>query len=249
MTRGTQGPVPAATFEFDALREARHYRAALLDEFAGHLRGRVLEVGAGVGHLTRELVRQPAVSEVVSIEPEPAFCAALRAAIPGHRVIEGTLADLPAGETWTALVSVNVLEHIAADERELRGYREVLAPTAGTLCLFVPARPELYAALDRDFGHYRRYTRRGLERQLAQAGFRILRLCYYNWAGYFAWGLTFRLLRRRGFHPRAVRWFDRFLFPAMNAFERHVVRPPFGQSLLAIARAEAHPPPAPNLEA
>jgi SAM-dependent methyltransferase len=238
MSRGAPEPAPAGAFEFDALREARHYRAALLDEFAVHLPGRVLEVGAGVGQMTLELVRLPGVSEVVSLEPDPAFCARLRAAIPGHRVIEGTIARLPPGECWNVLLSVNVLEHIEADERELAAYREVLAPTAGTLCLFVPARPELYSPLDRDFGHFRRYTRGELGRKLTRAGFTVLRLRYYNWIGYFAWGLSFCLLRRRGFHPRAVRWFDRFIFPAMNAFERRVIRPPFGQSLLAIARAQ-----------
>jgi SAM-dependent methyltransferase len=244
MTGGPQEAAPAAAFEFGALREARNYRAALLDEFAPYLRGRILEVGAGVGQLTRELVPRPGVSEVVSIEPNPTFCVELRAAIPGHRVIEGTIAQLPAGEAWNALLSVNVLEHIESDECELAAYRGVLAPSRGVLCLLVPARPELYAPLDKDFGHFRRYTRGELKRKLVGAGFTILRLRYYNWIGYFAWGLSFRLLRQRRFNPRAVRWFDRFIFPAMNAFERRVFPPPFGQSLLAVARAEPDPGPA-----
>jgi len=43
---------PPEDFEFAALSEARNYRDALLREFAAHLRGRVLEVGAGVGQIT-----------------------------------------------------------------------------------------------------------------------------------------------------------------------------------------------------
>ncbi len=36
-------------FEFAALKEAKNYRNALLGEFKEHLRGRTLEVGAGIG--------------------------------------------------------------------------------------------------------------------------------------------------------------------------------------------------------
>ena len=238
MTVRPEEVVPATAFEFAALREARRYRAALLQDFSTHLRGRVLEVGAGIGQMTSQLLQLPSVSGVVSVEPEPSFCAQLRAAIPGHRVVEGTVADLDEGERWDVVFSVNVLEHLERDERELSVYHQLLAPTRGVLCLFVPARPELYAPLDRDFGHFRRYTRRELRRKLNQAGFAILRLHYYNWIGYFAWGLSFRVLRRRHFSARAVRWFDRFVFPVMNRLERQVLRPPFGQSLLAVAHAD-----------
>ena len=237
MTVRPQEVVPVTAFEFAALREARRYRTALLQDFSTHLRGRVLEVGAGLGQMTRELLRLPSVSEVWSVEPEPAFCAQLRAAIPGHRVIEGTVANVDEGGRWDAVLSVNVLEHIENDEPELDAYHRLLAPTRGILCLFVPARPELYAPLDHDFGHFRRYTRRELRRKLSRVGFAILRLHYFNWIGYFAWGLSFRVLRKRHFSPRAVRWFDRYVFPVMNRLERQVLRPPFGQSLLAVARA------------
>jgi hypothetical protein len=34
-----------------------------------------------------------------------------------------------------------------------------------------------------------------------------------------------------------VRFFDRFIFPAMHGLESRICAPPVGQSLLAIARA------------
>jgi hypothetical protein len=33
-----------------------------------------------------------------------------------------------------------------------------------------------------------------------------------------------------------VRFFDRFIFPATHLLESRLIRPPFGQSLLAVAR-------------
>lgn len=226
-------------FEFAALDQARHYRARLLHEFGADLAGRVLEVGAGIGQVTTELRAHPGVREVVAVEPEPRFCDRLRARLPGLRVVCGTVAALGEDRQWDALLSVNVLEHIADDGAELRAYCERLAARRGALCLFVPARPELYAPIDRDFGHYRRYTRPGLRARLEAAGFRIERLRYYNCAGYFAWWLNFRLLRRRHFDLAGVRCFDRLIFPWVHTLETRVCAPPFGQSLLAVARPAA----------
>lgn len=226
-------------FEFAALDEARNYRVRLLHEFGADLAGRVLEVGAGIGQLTAALRAHPGVREVVAVEPEARFCAQLRARLPDQRVVCGTVAELGPDAEWDALLSVNVLEHIADDAAELRAYRDRLAARGGALCLFVPARPELYAPIDRDFGHFRRYTRPGLRRRLEAAGFRVTRLRYYNCVGYFAWWLNFRLLRRRTFDRTSVRLFDRAIFPWVHALETRVAAPPFGQSLLAVARPAA----------
>ncbi|HEY5043998.1 MAG TPA: class I SAM-dependent methyltransferase [Verrucomicrobiae bacterium] len=225
-------------FEFAALNEAKNYRRALLNEFSKFLRGSVLEVGAGIGQITQELLRNPAITKVVSIEPDAAFCGRLRAAFPGHAIVQGTIEDLKGDDDWNAIFSANVLEHIDEDERELKIYREKLGRQQGALCLFVPARPEIYAPIDRDFGHFRRYTKPELRAKLEQAGFQIVKLRYYNFVGYFAWWLNFRLLKKRSLDVGAVRFFDRMIFPSVHGFESRVCPPFIGQSLLAVARAK-----------
>ena len=225
-------------FEFAALSEAKNYRNALLREFSGHLHESVLEVGAGIGQITGQLLQNPAITRLVSIEPDPKFCAGLRTAFPAHAFIEGTIDDLKNDDAWNAILSVNVLEHISEDERELGIYRQKLSREKGTLCLFVPARPEIFAPIDRDFGHFRRYTQPELRGKLEGAGFEILQLRYYNFAGYFAWWLNFCVLKKRSFDLQSVRIFDRVIFPPVHAIESKICLPPIGQSLLAIARAK-----------
>ena len=105
------------------------------------------------------------------------------------------------------------------------------------LCLFVPARPEIYAPIDKDFGHFRRYTRPELKGKLFRAGFQVERLWYFNFVGYFAWWFNFRLLKKREFEREKLRLHDRAIFPVVHWLESKVLRPPFGQSLLAVARA------------
>ncbi|MDH7502383.1 MAG: class I SAM-dependent methyltransferase, partial [Verrucomicrobiota bacterium] len=214
---------------------AHRYRAAVLKEFAPYLCGRVLEVGAGVGQFTAMLMGRPGIDELVAVEPNPDFCRVLRGTCPRVVVHAGTVQTLPPGPPWDAIVSINVLEHIANDEAELNTYASILATGRGRLCLFVPARQEIYAPIDRDFGHYRRYARGELLEKLARAGFAIDSLHYFNGIGYLLWWLNFCVLRRRRFGVWAVQWFDRLVLPAVHAVETRIMRPPVGQSLVAIA--------------
>ena len=61
-------------FEFAALSEAKNYRKAIVKEFAPFLKGRVLEIGAGIGQTTEALLSLPNVEEIVGIEIGRASC-------------------------------------------------------------------------------------------------------------------------------------------------------------------------------
>ena len=224
-------------FEFSALAEAKNYRKALFCEFGPFLKGEVVEVGAGIGQMTEHLVGLPEVTRTVAVEPDPDFCAKHRAQFPTHEILEGTAASLAPGTACDAVLSINVLEHIGEDEAELKRYATLLHSRSGVLCLFVPARPEIYAPIDKDFGHFRRYTRRELEAKLRQAGFSIISLHYFNCVGYLAWWLNFCVLKKRSFEWQKVRFYDRVIFPVVYTLESKALRPPFGQSLIAVARA------------
>ena len=225
-------------FEFGALQEANNYRAALVRDFSPFLKGRVIEIGAGIGQITAELMELDGVDELVCVEPDVGFCRTFRARHPGQRLIEGTINEVSPGAGWEAILSINVLEHIREDAQELEAYRRLLQPKRGCLCLFVPARQEIYAPIDKDFGHHRRYSRSELVRKLQTAGFDVPQIRYFNFAGYFAWWFNFCLLRKHKFDVSAVRFFDRVIFPAVHAMETRICHPPIGQSLLAVGRAQ-----------
>jgi SAM-dependent methyltransferase len=225
-------------FEFAALREANNYRAALVEEFAPYLKGRVLEIGAGVGQMTGALRKVATVEHLVAVEPNQSFCDRFRTVFRGQDIIEGTVQDVPLDTPWNTIVSINVLEHILDDVKELKAYRRLLRQTVGHLCLFVPARPEIYAPIDQDFGHCRRYVKEDLAQKLEAARFEIVHLRYYNSVGYFAWWLNFCVLRRRHFDPASVSFFDRVIFPKVHWFESNIARPSIGQSLLAVAKVK-----------
>ncbi|MEO5803016.1 MAG: methyltransferase domain-containing protein [Verrucomicrobiota bacterium] len=224
------------SFEFDALNEAENYRRALIRDFSEFLRGNVIEVGSGIGQMTELLQKIPAITKLQAVEPDTAFCGEFRKKFRTQLLIEGTIDALEQKTNWDAILSINVLEHIRDDEHELQTYHGFLRQNHGTLNLFVPARQEIYAPLDHDFGHHRRYAKPELKRKLEKAGFEIVRMRYFNFAGYFAWWLNFCFLRRRQFNSNAVKFYDRIIFPAVYKIESSGIPFPIGQSLIAVAR-------------
>jgi SAM-dependent methyltransferase len=222
-------------FEFAALDRARFYRRAIAQEFAAALRGRVLEVGAGVGQMTAEFASLPGVTSITAVEPDCRFWPGFRQRLPNMRLVEGSVATLAPGEAYDAAVMVNVLEHIEDDVGQLRLLRQHVVPEGGSLCILVPARPELFSAIDVKFGHYRRYTAPALRKCLTAAGFTIDSLSYFNLVGYLLWYVNFTLRGQTSFNPSLVAVFDRYIFQVCNVLERNLCRPPIGQSIIAIA--------------
>src|SRR2546423_25742 len=141
-----------ADFEFSALREARNYPQALIREFSPYLKGRVLEIGGGIGQMTTLLRAVPTIEFLQCVEPDPRFCEQFKQSHPEQPLICGTIDDVRDSSHWDALFSVNVLEHIREDQLELRKYKTLLSQRHGTINLFVPAREEIYAPIDKDFG-------------------------------------------------------------------------------------------------
>lgn len=224
-------------FEFAALSEAKNYRRAIVTEFSPFLKGRILEVGAGIGQTSEAILSLPNVNELVGIEPDTRFQQGFRDRLPGVRLLGGTTTDLEKEEIFDSAVMVNVLEHIEDDLDELIRLKRILAARQGHLCLLIPARQEIYSNLDAHFGHFRRYSRSDLRNKLEKAGFQIKQLSYFNFVGYFAWAVRFRLMGSMTFDINQVRLFDQRIFPPVHWFESRVCRPPIGQSVIAIAQA------------
>jgi SAM-dependent methyltransferase len=224
-------------FEFSALQEARFYRKAIVQEFLPYLNGKVIDMGAGIGQMTALFAEIVGRENLCGVEPDSRFASIFRKNYPNISLIEKTASTLPVGTFCDVITSVNVLEHIDNHVAELSEYRRLLAPSGGHLCLLVPARPEIFSPIDQDFGHFRRYTPSSISKALQSAGLTVQKLFYFNFLGYFAWLINFKILESRSFNPLVVRTFDRFIFRWMNMLEKGVARPPIGQSLVVISRA------------
>lgn len=145
---------------------------------------------------------------------------------------------LPTGErgAHSAAVALNVLEHIEDDVSAMRGAAHLVRP-GGAVVLIVPAFQFAMSRFDRSVGHFRRYTCDSLSTVLTDAGLTIEELRYINPIGLINWYLVCTLL---GWFPRngpLLRGYDRTVGPVAKRLERRW-RPPFGQSVFAVARTQ-----------
>ena len=124
--------------------------APVFADFAGVAPGdRVLDVGAGTGALTAELVRRSA--EVSAAEPSPAFVAALHQRFPGVDAREAGAEDLPWPDaSFDAGLAQLVIAFMADAEAGVAEMRRVVEP-GGTVavCMWDRERMEMLAAVNR----------------------------------------------------------------------------------------------------
>jgi SAM-dependent methyltransferase len=229
-----------ASQDLERLGAARHFFDWVLDEFDAFLKGRVLEVGAGLGTITRKLVdRYPSLA-IVALEPaENVFpdldsFAALEPRVTARRQ---TLADYQPrpDERFDAVVYINVLEHIDDDARELRLAAGVLR-RGGALLVFGPALGWMYSELDYKAGHYRRYSLQGLQKLATDAGLEIVSARYFDLLGVVPYVLVYRLLRHDDITGSTLWGYDRIVVPVSRWLQRALRRPPLGKNVILIAR-------------
>jgi 2-polyprenyl-3-methyl-5-hydroxy-6-metoxy-1,4-benzoquinol methylase len=235
--------------------ESRHFwfvarRAVIRDALRRHipdLAGRALfDIGCGTGGLVSYL----AAEGIRVLGACDAYVQALEIArrrldAPLVLVDEGRFPPLAPGHGL--LTMFDVLEHIDDDEGTLAWLASVLEP-GGYLVLTVPAHPFLFDESDERAHHRRRYRHREMREKLGAAGFEIELLTHFM-APLVPMLAVLRaprrLMRRRTAAPAG--WDAQLrvvpgvngMFRALLAVERRCLRfvePPFGSSILAIAR-------------
>ena len=221
------------TAVLEDLSDAVNYRHWLADLVRPHLGEDPLEIGSGLGGYAVEWLDD--VTRFTATEADPHRLLALKQRFAADPRVAVRELHMPTGERagHSSVVALNVLEHIEDDVAALRSAAGLLRP-GGAVVLIVPAFPSAMSRFDRQIGHVRRYTTASLGAGLKQAGLRVEELRYVNPAGLLGWYVLCRLLGRRPSNGVALRAYDRIVVPTLRRAERHR-RPPFGQSVFAVA--------------
>jgi SAM-dependent methyltransferase len=222
----------------EALEGARNYNGWLASLARPYLGDDPLEIGSGRGTYLA-LWLEPGIERFTATEIDAELVAHLRDRFSDDdrvTVAELDLLDAPRAN-HSAVVALNVLEHIADDVAGLRGASRLVRP-GGAVILVVPAFSLAMSRFDRDIGHYRRYTAKTLRQAFSDAGLAVEDLRYVNAPGLLAWTVGMRLLRMAPREGSVLRVWDSVVVPPTRALERRW-RPPFGQSLFAVGRTAA----------
>ena len=228
-----------AANDLEIIEEAHRYGDYVFGLFRPYVGRRVLEVGAGIGTMTRKLL---AVADlVIGVEPNASCVARLEATVHGQsrftllpcHLEECDLGDLHRKQLDT-VYCVNVLEHIEDDVAALKMFSDAIV-SGGHVLIYVPAIQAAYGPVDAELGHHRRYSKRTLSAAFSAAGLELIRLHYANAIGLIGWMYNSHVTKTRHHSAEQVKLFERFVAPWALPLER-LIPPPLGSSLVAVGR-------------
>jgi SAM-dependent methyltransferase len=193
-----------------------------------YIRGRVLEIGSGIGNMSSLLLKMDG-PVVVSDQSLP-YLEMLRTRLGADDKLEDVLhLDLedpdfdtkfaPLMGSFDTVIALNVIEHVRQDDLALQNCKKMLKK-GGHFIMLVPAYPSLYNRFDKELGHFRRYTRAGLSELVAK--YFELKICrHFNLAGIAGWWMSGAVLKNKIIPSSQMRLFNT-LVPVFKVADRLV---------------------------
>jgi SAM-dependent methyltransferase len=224
--------------DLDVMSIAENYNNWILKCFYPYISGNVVEVGAGQGTMSRLIAKH--CNTLLSIEPDEKNCKIIGDKIKDFKhakTFNGFLSGLPKEHnTADNIVYINVLEHIEDEIAELTKAKKMLSANNGHLLIFVPALQALYGAVDRQVGHYRRYSKKYLidlfENKLDM---KIIKIKYFDIVGVIPWYILSCVLKLTEQNQTTVKIYDQLVVPIMSRLEKYLPMP-VGKNIYAIVR-------------
>jgi hypothetical protein len=228
--------------ELEAMAGAYNYHRWILEIFKPYLGKQLVEVGAGRGSFSELILGTHDCDRLSLVEPSAELYQELTSRIGRlktdtemncyQQTFAAAASLIKERQAPDSVIYVNVLEHIADDELELKTINRTLV-LGGRVFLFVPALPKLYGAFDDRVGHVRRYTRSELDKKLLAAGFKLVLSKYFDFTGIAPWWVKYCLLRSDNMPGSSVKFYDRFVIPFVSRIET-LISPPLGKNIIAI---------------
>lgn len=220
-------------YNLQAMAMATRYNQEIFKRIELWSRGAadVLDFGAGSGEFANRFTRS-----ITCVEPNADLAAQINIRHAKHEDI------VKINKQFDLIYSVNVLEHIE-DDRSMLALLVTKLKKRGKLLIFVPARPEIYSAMDKRVGHYRRYSKTGLVEMVNDAGCRIDKAYYFDSLGYLASGflkLAGKVGWQGGLSASSVGLYDKFVFPVSRLVDDAFAQAFFGKNIMIEASRWRH---------
>jgi len=200
----------------DALSVAGNFNRWMADTISPFVGKRVLEVGAGIGNLTRRLCVRRKLYIATDYDPE--HLEQLRKKFQHRPAVRIQKLDAEAPSDFEpfagsvdSVICLNVLEHLEHDADVLRRILTLLEP-GGRLVLLVPNGPAAYGTLDTAVGHFRRYTREGLATLLANTGYELEKMISFNRVSWPGWRFNGQVLKAKGLSKTTMWLFNKLVW-------------------------------------
>jgi SAM-dependent methyltransferase len=224
--------------ELTLFQHAKNWKAYYSSFFRKYLKGRVLEVGAGIGGTTMSLC-DGSQDEWLCLEPDASLTENIEKLIAEKKLPAcckaktGFITDVPASEKYDAILYIDVIEHIEDDKAELKRAVNYLKP-GGVVIIIVPAHQFLYSPFDKAIGHFRRYSLKRT-REAIPAELKIIKSSYLDSVGLAASTANKLLLKQSYPTLKQVMFWDKVMVPLSRIADKLLLHS-VGKSVLLIAQ-------------
>jgi SAM-dependent methyltransferase len=220
-----------------AFSYAPRFNRWMADTIRPYVGKRVLEIGAGMGNLTRQLCSGTAYYIASDINME--HLQRLQNRLYGRRQLHTMVCDVTDPSDFESMadpvdtvVCLNVIEHVQDAVGALRNIHRALR-SEGRAIILVPQGQEIYGTLDKVLGHHKRYSEDELRSVMNAAGFEVETILAFNRISRPGWYLNGRILKRERITHMQLRIFDR-LVPLWRKIDKYFPWP--STSIIAIGR-------------
>ena len=210
---------PTGFETLEALSKADAVNQWLYDKIKRFAQGQILEIGSGIGNISAHLLKNQPTVTLTDLRPE--YCRLLETKFAGHPHLQDiyemdlVLPDFSVKNSallgkFDTVIALNVVEHIEHDTLAINNARQLLRKN-GKLVILVPAGPWLYNSLDRELGHYKRYTKKELNHLMESAGFSVQDSMYFNAAAIAGWWFSGHMLHEKIITSAKLNLYNRFV--------------------------------------
>lgn len=223
-------PAEVGLSTLENLAECPALNAWMYQTIRPYVKGRVLEIGSGIGNISEQFVKDgyPITVSDYSLD----YCRALEKRFGYESLVEDVVhldladKDLEAHHpellgTFNTLFALNVVEHIELDGLAISNCRKLLAKQ-GNVVILVPSYPGLYNILDEKLEHFRRYTTESM-RMLLSPDFKVTTTFHFNLAAIPGWFWAGSVLKKPTLPAGPLKWYNRLvpLFKFMDELTFH----------------------------
>jgi SAM-dependent methyltransferase len=233
---------PAGLETLQAFAKAERFNKWLYDAVAGYYKGEILEIGSGIGNISKLLLErgEPVTLSDVRIN----YCEILKRRFKDNTRLKGvfqvdlSLTDFsdkyqPLLASFDTIIALNVIEHIKNDKLAIQNCKSLLKKD-GRLVILVPAFQSLYNSLDKELGHFKRYTRKSLSELLIKEEMEMVTKRYFNSPGIPGWWISGSVFKSKIISDTQLNIYDKLvpLFRIIDKTTLHLA----GLSVIAVAK-------------
>lgn len=215
----TKGNSKYGTDTLEVISAANNFNRWMYETIKPHCSGQILEIGSGIGNISRFFIEDGAEISLSDIEssyfPRLKEKFANKENLQGMYLLDFSDKNLAINhpellEKFDTVFALNVVEHIPDHEQALRNALKMLRP-GGKVVILVPAFQFLFNGFDKQLDHQRRYTRKSLQKLIEGSGFTLKSTQYFNFIAILGWYISGTILKKGMIPNGQMKFYDKLV--------------------------------------